>query len=133
MADILIIDDDTEVAEAMADFLRDAGHDLKIAENGEQGIAMLQERTPDLIVLDVEMPILDGPGMALRVILIDCGLERVPVILVSGVRDLPRVAARVGTPYFLRKPCDPEALLAAVDRALRERRAPHPAAAPQGD
>jgi FixJ family two-component response regulator len=54
------------------------------------------------------------------------GQERIPILLVSGRDDLPAVAARMGTPYFLRKACPDygEALLKVLDRALRERRAP---------
>jgi FixJ family two-component response regulator len=48
------------------------------------------------------------------------------VILLSGVMDLPLVAAEVGTPYYLAKPYRIDALLALVERALVERRAPRP-------
>jgi hypothetical protein len=56
----------------------------------------------------------------------DAGEERIPILLVSGRNDLPEVAGRLGTPYFLRKatPDYGEALLQILDRALRERRAP---------
>ena len=81
---------------------------------------------PDLVVLDVEMPVLDGPGMVTRMLVEDAGRERIPVVLVSGVVELSSVAERVGTPYALAKPFDPTALLALASQALRERRPPAP-------
>jgi FixJ family two-component response regulator len=77
-------------------------------------------------LLDVDMPVLDGPGMAHQMLLHNAGEERIPILLVSGRSDLPEIAARMGTPYFLAKarPDYLEALLGLLDRALRERLAP---------
>jgi hypothetical protein len=72
------------------------------------------------------MPIMNGPDMALRMLVEDCGLESVPIILSSAVPHLDRIAAGVGTPYFLKKPYDDGALNDLVTRALAERTAPHP-------
>jgi FixJ family two-component response regulator len=54
------------------------------------------------------------------------GDERIPVVLLSGVIDLPSVAATVGTPYFLAKPYDLDAVLLLMQRAVDERIAPTP-------
>ncbi|HEY1587266.1 MAG TPA: hypothetical protein VGH63_16335, partial [Polyangia bacterium] len=80
----------------------------------------------DLAVLDVEMPLLDGPSMAYRMFVHNCGLENIPIVLVSGVFDLPHVAARVGTPYFSAKPFDTAEMMSLVDRALTEHALPRP-------
>jgi FixJ family two-component response regulator len=82
---------------------------------------------PDAVLLDVEMPILDGPGMAYQMFVRNCGLENIPIILLSGVVDLEQVAARVGTPYFLGKPYALGSVQALCDRALVERTPPVPA------
>ena len=74
--------------------------------------------------MDVEMPILDGPGMAYAMFVHDMGLENVPVVILSGVPNLKEVASRVGTPYFLGKPYRLEQIVALVQRALAERIAP---------
>ncbi len=79
---------------------------------------------PDVIVLDVDMPVLDGPGMAHQMLLHDAGEEKIPVILVSGRSDLAQIARRMGTTYFLQKPTDFEMFLSVLGRALRERLAP---------
>lgn len=126
MADVLIIDDDIDSADALAEIMRSEGHDVRVGYNGQDGLRLARERIPQVALLDVEMPLLDGPGMAHEMFLHDMGLEEVPVLLLSGVPNLQAVAARVGTPYFLGKPYRLEQVLALVDRALRERVAPQP-------
>jgi DNA-binding NtrC family response regulator len=131
MADILIVEDDSDAADASAEILILEGHEVRLAFNGEQGLRLLYERVPDLVLLDIEMPILDGPGMSSRMLVHDAGLERVPVVLLSGSPDLRKVAAEVGTPYFLGKPYSYEKLTNLVARALRERAPPTPPGSPK--
>lgn len=79
-----------------------------------------------MVLIDVEMPVLDGPGMAARMLLEDAGKERVPNVIMSGAQNLARIASRVGTPYFLPKPSALHDILLMLQRALAERRAPAP-------
>lgn len=126
MASILIVDDDEDVAWAVEMLLRRDGHAVRVAHDGEAGLSMLQDSRPDLVVLDVEMPVMDGPTMAYRMFVTNCGLENVPIVLLSGINDVDAVARRVGTPYFLPKPFDVAGLLQLVERALKERSLPRP-------
>jgi two-component system, NtrC family, C4-dicarboxylate transport response regulator DctD len=127
MADILIVDDDVDLASTMSDLLVLAGgHEVRTAHDGHEGLAQVDARFPDLILLDIEMPHLDGPGMAYVLLIKNCGRQHIPIVLVSGYLDLPRIAERVGTPYALAKPCSPATLLDMVDRALTERIPPRP-------
>ncbi|HEX7842732.1 MAG TPA: response regulator [Kofleriaceae bacterium] len=123
---MLIVDDDLDVAELLGEALVHYGHQIRIAHDGEAGLRELSIRLPDVVLLDVEMPVLDGPGMAYQMFVRDCGLEAVPIVLLSGVVDLERVAARVGTPYYLGKPYSLSAIRSMCERALRERTAPAP-------
>ena len=125
MASVLIVDDDLDIASAVADLLQDAGHFVRTAESGEAGLRALRAAAlPDCVVLDVDMPVLSGPQMAHRMLLHDAGEELVPVLLISARPDLPEIAARMGTPYFIAKPAGTQSLLDLLDRALRERIAP---------
>jgi DNA-binding response OmpR family regulator len=126
MADVLIVEDDHDAADALVAILRMSGHVVRHAFDGQDGLRLLHERLPDLIVLDVEMPILDGPGMAAAMLVHDAGLETVPIVLLSGVPELRELAERIGTPYFLSKPCTLAALEAMVRRALTDRVPPQP-------
>jgi DNA-binding response OmpR family regulator len=126
MADLLIVDDDRDMAELLGEALAHHGHQVRFAHDGMDGLRELATRWPDAVLLDVEMPLLDGPQMAWQMFVRDRGLETIPIILLSGVVDLERVAARVGTPYFLAKPYALGAVRALCDRALTERTAPEP-------
>ena len=125
MARILLVDDDNDVVELFADFLRGEGHDVRTASTGEEGLVALRAAPlPDVLVLDVEMPVLGGPGMAHQMLLHDVGEENVPILLMSGREDLPEIARKMGTRYFLRKPADIGHILEMLGRALRERSPP---------
>jgi FixJ family two-component response regulator len=124
VADVLIIDDDLDGADALAEIMRAEGHAARVGYNGQDGLRLARERIPDVALLDVEMPLLDGPGMAYEMFLRNMGLERVPVVFISGVANLRDVATSAGTPYFLGKPYRYEAIIALVGRALAERIAP---------
>jgi FixJ family two-component response regulator len=127
MANVLIVDDDVDTTDLSRELLESVGHRVRAAHSGEEGLAFLSAPPlPDCLLLDVEMPILSGPGMAHQMLLHDAGEENIPIVLVSGRSDLPLVAARMGTPYFLAKatPDYSEVLLKILDRALSERVAP---------
>ncbi len=127
MANVLIVDDDADTADVSRMLLESAGHHIRIAHTGEEGLASLGAAPlPDCLLLDVEMPVLSGPLMAHEMLLRDAGEEKIPILLVSGRADLPAVAALMGTPYFLKKasPHYGEVLLEILARALREKRAP---------
>lgn len=126
LADVLIIDDDLDSADALSEIMRAEGHDVRVGYNGQDGLRLAKERIPEIALLDVEMPLLDGPGMAYEMFLHDMGLEHVPVVFISGVANLRDVAAAAGTPYFLGKPYRYEQIITLVKRALAERTPPYP-------
>jgi DNA-binding NtrC family response regulator len=128
MANLLIVDDDNDLVATLGEILRGEGHEVHKASTGEEGLIVLRGASlPDAVVLDVDMPILGGPGMAHDMLLHDAGEEKIPIILMSARTDLPEIARKMGTPYFLAKPPTLDAFLTLLDRALRERRAPSPA------
>ena len=126
MADVLIVDDNADIRDLLAAILQVDGHQVREASNGREGLDFVAARPPDLILLDVEMPVLNGPEMAQGLFLRDFGDEKIPIILLSGIVGLQEVAEVIGTPYFLAKPYSPEALLRMVDWALREHIPPRP-------
>jgi DNA-binding NtrC family response regulator len=125
VAHLLVVDDDNDLVESLGELLRTEGHVVHTAGTGEEGLEVLRSASlPDAVILDVDMPILGGPGMAHKMLMHDAGEERIPIILVSGNHDLPQIAKRMGTAYFLAKPCGIDTVLQLLDRALSERRAP---------
>lgn len=133
MAEILIVDDEADLGDLLRLVLEIDGHRVRCAANGQAGLAALDEGLPDLILLDVEMPVLTGPEMACRMMVHDAGQERIPIVVISGVADVAAAARQVGTPYALEKPVSLDRLTAMVNRALRERIWPQPLAGEGGD
>lgn len=126
MADILIVDDDADLAAALSELLEAEGHRTEVALDGAAGLAALSRHLPDLILLDIEMPVLDGPGMAYAAIAENAGREQIPIVLSSGYPDLDAIADALGTEYRAPKPCSLEFFSSLVRRALDERKAPRP-------
>lgn len=125
MARVLLVDDDDDIVEAFGELLRGEGHQVHSASTGEEGLVVLRASPlPDALILDVDMPVLGGPGMAHKMLVHDAGEEKVPIILMSGRENLPEIARRMGTSYALKKPATVDAFLNVLDRALRERRGP---------
>jgi DNA-binding response OmpR family regulator len=109
---VLVVDDDDDVRAATASFLGD-DFEVATAEDGREGLAMITAFPPDAVVLDVEMPFMDG--IALMRALHAQGCD-VPVLLTSGREDIAPLAKALGAFAALRKPF-PIALLRAKLRA----------------
>jgi CheY-like chemotaxis protein len=130
MANVLIVDDDSDTVEVSTELLESSGHRVQTGYNGEEGLKSLGEgKLPDCVLLDVDMPVLNGPGMAHEMLLHDAGEEKIPILLVSARSDLSEIARLIGTPYFLAKASTDygDNLIGLLERALRERLAPAPA------
>lgn len=131
MARVLVVEDNREVALPLIMLLEIQGHSVRYSADGAAGLEAVSKEYPDLIVLDVDMPKLTGPEMAYQLLVEDCGRENIPILLLSGVYQLHKVAKTVGTPYFLSKPYNLDEFLALLARILSERQAPHPALYPR--
>lgn len=124
--EILVVEDQDDLAAVLTEVLVAEGYRVRRACDGRRGLELLEERLPDAVILDVEMPQLTGPELALRMFIRDAGMDAIPVVLVSGIVDFAEVARRVGTPYFLPKPYDLGELLGTLRRALDEGLPPRP-------
>jgi DNA-binding NtrC family response regulator len=125
-ATLLVVDDDLDVGDTLAEIMRFNGYDVDVARNGREGLRMVGERHPDLVLADVEMPQLSGPDMVQLMAMHGDGEERIPVVFLSGIVGLDRISAEVGTPYYLSKPYEIDDVLSLVERALTERTPPRP-------
>jgi CheY-like chemotaxis protein len=112
---VLIVDDEFGLAETMSDLLTDRGFHVAIAMNGKIAWQLMQETKPQLILLDVMMPVMDGPTL-LGHIRQDRHLSDVPVVLMTSL-PLARFSALSGQyQAAVRKPFSPEQLFSLVDR-----------------
>jgi CheY-like chemotaxis protein len=90
MADVLIVDDDPDGAEVLRTFLTKAGHNVESVPNGKDALVAVIARPPDLVILDLLMPEMDG-GNFLEIIRSYLRLQAMPVIVVTGLPDSPMV------------------------------------------
>jgi|SRR5919197_1025065 two-component system cell cycle response regulator len=120
MARILIVEDKFENLELMVYILKAFGHQPSVARDGEEGLTAAAEQHPDLIVMDLQMPRLDGYEAARR-LRADAQLRRIPLVAVSAyamVGDREKVMA-AGFDGYVTKPIDPESFVQEVERYLR--------------
>ena len=116
---ILSIDDSKTIRLLLARLFRPFDCELMEAANGEEGLAVASRENPDLIILDYNMPVMDGIAM-LRKMREDPGLKRTPVIMLtadSGLQSLAKVA-RLGVRDYVIKPFREEVLLGKVGRII---------------
>jgi|SRR5688572_5782435 len=131
MKKILVLEDDPKIATALAVRLEAAGHDVLTAPDGAQGLKIALQNRPDLILMDIWMPI--GLGLSVAQRLRDLGLTWIPIIFItaSRLKGLREAATQLGAAGYFEKPYDAEELLAAIDRALQPPFVPPAAADPR--
>lgn len=111
---ILVVEDDDDLRHIFRESLRYAGFDVQEASDGPAALLILEDSTPDAVVLDMGLPTLDG--MSVRDEMAATARTRhIPVVIVTGATV---DATRVGTARVLRKPVTPEELVAAVRMCL---------------
>ena len=109
---VLVVDDDQDILDAICDILEGEGYEVARARHGAEALERLRERRPDLILLDLMMPVMDGLAFAdaLRRAKIR---PEIPIVVISADGN-PQKAASIGARAFLAKPFDVDALLSHV-------------------
>jgi two-component system, cell cycle response regulator DivK len=116
---ILLVDDDADARYVYGVMLRHSGYEVVEAADGAEGLRLAQEREPDLIVMDLALPGMDGWD-ATSAIRRDAAVGRTPVLaLTVHTRGAHRIRAKAaGCDAFLEKPCTPRDLVHAIERHL---------------
>ena len=115
---ILIVDDDAHIRELLSQEFSEAGYRLRLASNGREALAEVRRERPDLVVLDVMMPEINGFDVA-AVLKNDPQTHDIPIIILSIVQDRER-GFRLGVDRYLTKPIDTTALFREVDALLQQ-------------
>ena len=121
MARVLVIDDEPDVRWLLRLSLERIGHEVLLAEDGLRGVAMAQRQHPDVVVVDLMMPVMDGYGV-IDALAKDDRTAHLPVLVLTA-KALPEDQARckeAGARRFLTKPFDPEELAVELARVLAE-------------
>lgn len=122
MARILFIDDDAHTGEIFKAILEEAGHQVVVAQDGVQGLALYRKNPTDLIITDILMPVKDGMAVINE---LKRDFPDVKIIAISGSDEDERrqfffdVSRILGAKRTFQKPVDPGDLLAAIKELLR--------------
>jgi putative two-component system response regulator len=118
---ILIVDDEPNIREVLGSLLSEEGYRMDFAENGHAGYEKARELIPDLILMDITMPVMDGFD-ACRKIRTEPPLAQVPIIMITAVSDdESRIRSmQSGADDILSKPFDFDELLAKVKNITKD-------------
>ena len=119
MSTILIVEDNEKNMKLVRDILRHRGHETLEAVTGEEGVRLARERRPDLVLMDIQLPDIDGIA-ALGKIRGDTALDRVPVLAISAsvMPDEQQKIVASGFDAFITKPINLKAFQETVERFL---------------
>ena len=115
---ILIADDEQQLVLAMKIRLQSRGYQVVTASDGQQALELAEQEHPDLIILDVLMPVMDGYS-CLRELNVRFGRGRIPVVILTARDRMKDLFELEGIVDYVIKPFDHEDLLIRIERALK--------------
>ena len=119
MARVLVVEDQAENLELMVYLLQAFGHQTLTAGNGAEGVAAVSRDHPDLVIMDLQMPVMDGYEAA-RLLKADPAVAAIPLVAVTAyamVGDRERIMA-CGFDGYMTKPIDPQTFVRELERYL---------------
>ncbi len=116
---ILVVDDEKDITETLSFMLKAAGYDVITASDGEEGLKFAKEENPDLIILDVMMPKINGYKIA-RLLKYDNKYKHIPIIMVTarGQDSDKLIGEETGANEYITKPFEFEEVLTNVQKYL---------------
>ncbi|HET8920898.1 MAG TPA: response regulator [Xanthobacteraceae bacterium] len=116
---ILVVEDQPDNRQIIRDMLAHTGYEIVEAENGEEALAAIAKQRPDLILMDIQLPVMDGYA-ATRRIKTDPALKSIPVIAVTSyaLSGEEKKAREAGCDDYVPKPYSPRQLLAKIRQYL---------------
>lgn len=116
---VLVVDDFADNREMYSEYLSFSGYDVIEARNGKEALEAAQERLPDIIIMDLSLPVMDG-WEATRRLKADARTRQIPVVALTGhaLAGHSTGAREAGCDAFLAKPCLPDQLVAEIRRML---------------
>ena len=124
MTKILIIDDERPIRETLEMFLREKGYDVATSESGEAGLKLIRKNQPDIVILDLRLPGIDGIEV-LRIIKQLTPRSMVVVITAYHDKEIYDQAESLGACGYIVKPIDVAEFEVTIDKAVRGQRNGH--------
>ncbi|KRH96666.1 response regulator [Cylindrospermopsis raciborskii CHAB3438] len=121
-AQLLLVDDEPGLREAVKEYLQESGFGVRVASNAREGWELIQQNTPDLVISDIMMPQVDGYQF-LKQLRDDPRLASLPVIFLTakGMTGDRIQGYQAGVDAYLSKPFDPDELIAIINNLLEKR------------
>ena len=121
MAKLLIVDDESHFIDMLQIRLEANGYEVIAAYNGEEGLAKAKSESPDLIILDIRMPVMDGHEM-LKKLRGDEQIKNIPVILCSAKaqKDTEDIGQKADADDYIKKPFEASQFLAKIETLLNK-------------
>ena len=120
MAKIMIVDDSADSRESLAICFRNAGHEVTCVPNGREALSLVLTDMPDVILLDLLMPEMDGPSF-LEVVRSYLRIQSLPVVILTGLGDSPMInranALKVNS-ILVKGKATPDDILKALEEAI---------------
>lgn len=117
---ILLVDDETDILDSLAGFLKRRSFEVYTAATGKEGLRIAKEKKPDLIVLDLILPDIDGSDVASE-LLQDPKTRNIPIIFLTCMVTKPEqdeTGVYIANRCIVAKPCKPEEILALIKERL---------------
>ena len=129
---ILCVDDERDVTDLVSFHLTRAGYDVVTAASGREALDQVQHRRPDLIVLDLMLPDIDGFGVC-EILRRNAATATIPIVILTAwaTTDARHLGLELGALDYLTKPFSPKELVQRVARLLNLRAGANPTAAPR--
>ena len=119
MATVLIVDDSRTSRRILNNLLTENGYEVVEAENGELGVQKYKEETPDLVTMDITMPVLDGLEALKGIKAYDSG-AKVIMVTAAGQESKVMEAVKHGAAEFITKPFEKEKILETIRKVLQD-------------
>ncbi|MEX2238325.1 MAG: response regulator [Dehalococcoidia bacterium] len=120
-ATVLVVEDDERIQRLVQIVLKGEGYKVRQATNGRQALDMINDEAPDLVLLDLMLPVLDGWALRER-LKQKPATAAIPILVMSAVRNLPQTARELDVAGYLSKPFEIDDLIRSVRRQVDRRR-----------
>lgn len=118
---MLVVEDDERIQRLVQIVLKGEGYKVRQATNGRQALDMINDEAPDLVLLDLMLPVLDGWALRER-LKQKPATAAIPILVMSAVRNLPQTARELDVAGYLSKPFEIDDLIRSVRRQVDRRR-----------
>lgn len=115
---VLVVDDEEGIQQTLREVLDIEGYEVVVASNGRQALDIISRWLPDVIVLDLMMPVMSGRAFREAQLALPDGGDGVPVVVISGARDARGRAEAIGAAAVIVKPFDLDDVVTTVERVI---------------